>query len=704
LSRLRWIFRAGPIRVIRDPVAENNNSRNELYTEILDDLEDRESWENRQILWNKMRNQGVRRARKPWPGAADAHVPIGDTVINKLKSYYCQWVFGPELLASFYALNDAGDSYTDSVAQWFDYQLRERSNFTKAAICAIDSLLQNGMGFLKPYYDATKERLAFASVHPYFVIVPPNTEGLDTADRCVHVMHMSKNDYLRSGRNRGYNLDDSFVESITGEGKPDQKYAESRYTAEGLSHTRLKNLVILWEVYERQLDGQIRVHTFSPLQPDEPARESFMLPYQHKQIPLVQIPYELVDMSFFSSRGVMELVQMYEASASKMWNEKLDFMSIANRPVLSTQGGSINAQNIRWEPGAVYDSILQLVQQPPPPVDFDQEIQSNRSYAEQRVGIPDFGVGDQAGSEGKNKTATETNVISQVAQQSNDLRARTTKDAIATVFEQAWSLLRQYKKDDLDYFWRKRRITLPDAALDNAYVLHPNGSVDGYSREKEIQKLMQLRQLAQGSPWIKLPEVDRKIIELMDSSWIMEVFEEPPEVMSNQQESQAIENSCMHDGFLPQVEPTDDHVTHLTILFGYLGWTKQHQQMLPPDVLDIFVQHGTLHVTAARADPAYMKQYGPQIGQLAVQLGALQKEQQMAQAQAQQQQAMQQKAQMTMANLRGGLPPGGAPPPMGGGVPGIPAPPPPPAPGVPAGIGPQMPPGGLPTPPNGSTP
>lgn len=675
-----------------------SEAKNELYEEIIDDLDDRESWESRQILWNKMRNQGVRRPRKPWPGAADTHVPVGDTIINKLKAYYCQWIFGPELLASFYALQDQGDSYTDSVAQWFDYQMREKSNFTKAAICCIDSLLQNGMGFLKPYYDATKERLAFASVHPYFIIVPPNTEGLDTADRCVHVMHMSKNDYIRSGRDRGYNLDDDFVDSITGEGKPDQRYQQSRYTAEGLSHTRLKNLVILWEVYERQLDGQIRVHTFSPLEPDEPARESFMLPYQHKQIPLVQVPYELIDMSFFSSRGVMELVQMYEASASKMWNEKLDFMSIANRPVLSTQGGSINAQNIRWEPGAVYDSILQLVQQPPPPVDFDQEIQSNRSYAEQRVGIPDFGVGDQSGGEGKNKTATETNVITQVMQQSNDLRARTTKDAISTVFEQSWSLLRQYKKQDLDYFWRKRRITLPDAALDNAYVLHANGSADGYSREKEIQKLMQLRQMSQGSPWIKTPEVDRKIIELMDSSWIMEVFEEPAEAMSNQQESQAIENSCMHDGFLPQVEPTDDHVTHLTILFGYIGWTKQHGQMLPPDVLDIFVQHGTMHVQAAKADAGYMKQYGPQILQLAAQLTQLQQGLAAQQAQAQQAQMAGAHAGLAMQRLRGGVP---AMPP---GAPAPPAPPGPPPPGMPAGAGPQMPPGGIPTPPNGNAP
>ena len=677
------------------------DEKNELFEQITEDLKDRNSWELRQILWARMRNQGVRRQRKPWAGAADMHVPLGDTIINKLKAYYVQWIFGPELLASFFALEEQGDSYTDSVAQWFDYQVRECTNFPAMAICAIDSLLQNGMGFLKPYWDAGKERLAFASIHPYFIIAPPHTQEMQEADRITHVMHMSEEEYRRTAKDRGYNLDDDYMKSIKGEGKPDAKYEQSRYTAEGLSYSRLKDLIILWEVYLRKEDNSIEVQTFSPQQPDEPARNPFKLPYRHGQIPLIQLRYELMDPGFYSSRGVMELVQMHEASACKMWNEKLDFMSIANRPVLSTQGGSINAQNIRWEPGAVYDSMLQLVQQPPPPVDFDQEIQSNRSFAEQRVGIPDFGIGDQTNSGGTNKTATETNAITQVMQQSNDLRARVTKDAMSKVYEQAWSILRQYKKDDLDYFWRKERITLDDAAFDNAYVLRPNGSVDGYSREKEIQKLMQLRQLAvqPPSPWIKVPDIDRKIIELMDASWIMELFEEPQDILAGQQEAQAVENSVMLDGFLPQVKPSDDHVAHLTVMDGFLGWTQKPENgvKVGPTVLPTFMQHGTLHIQAARADAQYMKAHGPQIAQFANKIAQTQKA--MAAAQ-QQQQAVQQQAAGAMANLRGGGPPG-----LTGGGPSPVAPPMPPQPGVPAGLGPQMPPGGLPVnPTNGSTP
>lgn len=661
----------------------------ELFKDICNDLDDRKNWESRQVLWTRMRKQGNRRGRKPWPGAADMHVPIGDTIIGKLKAYYIQWVFGPELLASFYSLKSQGDSYTDSVAQWFDYQIRECSNFTNQMMCAIDSCLQNGMGFVKTYFDVDKETVAFASVHPYFIITPPWTTDINESDRFVHAMHLSKAEYKRKAESRGYNQDETYLDTITGEGKPDQKYEEVRYSAEGLSYSRLKDLIVLWEVYERGSDGQISVQTFSPLQPDEPARATFKLPYEHKQIPITLIPYELLDESFYSSRGVMELIQMFEASACKMWNEKLDFMSIANRPVLSSQGGSINAQNIRWEPGAVYDSVLQLIQQPAPPVSFDQEIANTRSMAEQRVGIPDFGLG-QSNNQKDSRTATETNAITTVMQQSNDLRARVSKHSITRVYEQAWSLLKQYKKDSLDYFWRKERVTLSDAVFDNPYVLRPNGSVDGYSREKEIQKLMQLRQLAQNSPWIKVAEIDRKIIELMDSQWISEVYEEPADAAADQQEQQAIENAVMLDGFLPQVEPNDEHVTHLQIEDGFIGWRGQQGDPIPPQLITIFMQHMTAHIETARQDPQYMKQHGAQIAQFANKVAQTQKEM-----------ALEQKAQTSIAALRGGA---GAPQPApNGGTPQPVAPPSMPQPGQPTGLGPQMPPGGLPPNPTNGT-
>jgi hypothetical protein len=665
-------------------------SQEELYAEIVEDLEDRSSWESRQILWSKMRGQGVGRPNRPWPGAANVHVPIADTLIGKLKPYYLVWVMGPELLASFYSLEEQGDSYTDAVSQWFDYKVREGSNFGDSLICVIDSLLQNGLGVLKTYWDVKANRIAYASIHPYFIIVPPySVADFRAADRVVHVMQYSRAEYEREGEKKGFNVDPHFIDLITGEGKPDPKYSEHRYTAEGLSYSRLSDLIVLWEVYIRESDGQITVKTFSPMQPDEPARGDFRLPYEHREMPFVAFPYEMTDGTYYSSRGVCELVQMYEASACKVWNEKLDYMSISNRPVLSTQGGSINAQSIRFEPGAVYDSVLQLVEQPPPPVSFDVEINQTRSFAEQRVGIPDFGVGDPGRPQQQNKTATETNVITNVMQQSNDLRARILKGCVTRVFEQSWAILKQYDRDSLDYFWRKQRVTLDDAAFDNKYVLQPNGSVDGYSREKEIQKLMQLRQLSAGAPWIKTPEIDRKIVELMDAQWVSEVYEEPQDMQAGEQEEQAIENSLMLDGFLPRVMPNDDHLVHLQICDGFIQWRGQQGQQIAPSLMPIFLQHMGMHIEAARSDAQYWKMHAAQIVPFQAKIKA-------TQAQLQKAQAAQVQAQSAMAALQGG----GTPPGLPGGMsapPTIPAPPPLPQAGQPV-MGPPMPEG------NGSMP
>jgi hypothetical protein len=216
--------------------------------------------------------------------------------------------------------------------------------------------------------------------------------------------------------------------------------------------------------------------------------------------------------------------------------------------------------------------------------------------------------------------------------------------------------------------------------------------VDGYSREREIQKLMQLRQLSQGSPWIVTPEIDRKIIELMDAQWVSDLYQEPKDIQADQQEQQAIENSLMSDGFLPQVKPSDDHLIHLQIEDGFIGWSQQNQRPIPPAQMQTFMQHMQMHIAAAKQDPQYWKQHAAQIQPFIVKVQQTLKG-------LQQQAAAQQQAAGAMANLRGGPPPGmppgppGMPPgmPSGGAVPAAAAPPAPPMPGMPAGAGPPVP-------------
>jgi hypothetical protein len=211
--------------------------------------------------------------------------------------------------------------------------------------------------------------------------------------------------------------------------------------------------------------------------------------------------------------------------------------------------------------------------------------------------------------------------------------------------------------------------------------------VDGYSREREIQKLMQLRQLANGAPWIQVPEVDRKIIELMDAQWVSDLYKEPPAITQDQQEEQAIENGLLADGFMPQVKPNDDHLVHLQMCDGFIGFKAQQGTPIPPQQMGLFMQHMQMHVEAARQNAQYWKAHAQQIQPI------MQKIQDTMKGLQKQQQAQQQAA-AGMAALRGGGMgppgpggPGGAMTPM---PPPGPMPPAPPVPGAPM-AGPMVP-------------
>ena len=80
-------------------------TRNDLHASILGDLQYRSSWDERMRTFYEMRHHGLRRKNKPWPGASDVHVPVGDMAIEKLKPYYFQQVFATDVLAQFLTVN-----------------------------------------------------------------------------------------------------------------------------------------------------------------------------------------------------------------------------------------------------------------------------------------------------------------------------------------------------------------------------------------------------------------------------------------------------------------------------------------------------------------------------------------------------------------------------------------------------------------------
>ena len=128
-----------------------------LFNLVGDDIAARTRWETRQALWYQMRNDGLRRKQKPWPNASDAHYPLVDTTINKLKPAFFQQSMGLDVLATFVPMRTQLSAYTTAAEQWFSYKLNEKSNYAVEVMSWIDHMLVSGHGVLKVFWNPDKK-------------------------------------------------------------------------------------------------------------------------------------------------------------------------------------------------------------------------------------------------------------------------------------------------------------------------------------------------------------------------------------------------------------------------------------------------------------------------------------------------------------------------------------------------------------------
>jgi hypothetical protein len=186
-----------------------------------------------------------------------------------------------------------------------------------------------------------------------------------------------------------------------------------------------------------------------------------------------------------------------------------------------------------------------------------------------------------------------------------EMATRIFRESLTEVYRQAWTILGEYKKQDLEFFYRGQYFNLSPNAVHDQYELEPNGSADGYSREREITKMLNIRQVMAGAPWIKLADVDRRILELTNPALVRELYIPPPDVEGNQTEEQADEiANILITGYVPQISPTDNHLLHWRAIMGFYQHVLNTGQALRPDA-DLAIRgHARAHAQALqKSDP-----------------------------------------------------------------------------------------------------
>lgn len=594
--------------------------RDKLNAEVLQDLADRSVWDTRQRMFYEMRHHGLRRKNKPWPGASDIHFPLVDTTISELKPAYFQQLFATDLIAQFVPTSPQVAEFTTAAAQWFDHRVKQMTNLETEVLSAVDSMLMCGTGILKVLWDYSSKRLKYYTVDPQHFVVPAWTRDIADADRICHISVYSIDAYKRQ---KHLKQDKAILDQIVGSYNADagdMNTEAAKYEREGLTFPE-QDKVIVWEVYNRCPDtGQWIICTYSPTSPDIDLRPPMKVPYNHGKPPFIAFNYEIKDPGFYSSRGVVELQAVFEAELTKLQNEKMDCMTLFNRPLYRAERDMPNTGNLRLTPGSILPYGIQPVMHQAPPISFDTQMNVMREIAQNRVSTPDFGL-TQSLQNTERRTATEIQAIGGLYQQSSDLRMRIFRIALGNLYRMSWSILLQYDKSSLNYWYLDTAQEIPQEALHEQYNIQPTGSADGVNKQLLMQKAITRFQMFANDPYIDQGQLRKTILESDDATLVKRLYVDPQLTQSSQAEDQANEITFLRLGFPALVKDSDDHLIHIQTVMGYI--TNRADTGAPPEPAEgqFLEQHISEHLEKLKeADPKTGRQVEQELKNLFAQM------------------------------------------------------------------------------------
>jgi hypothetical protein len=573
----------------------NNSQRNGLHGQIEEAVDQRQPWELRQSRWYELRHHGLRRQNKPWLKASDMHWPLIDTQIEKLKPLFLQQALGMDVVASFVPMRQQLNAYTKVAEDWFNYKIREKTNFQEEILSWVDYTLMSGRAVIKCFWNPGDKKVGFDAIDPLYFLVPAYTVDLQDADWAVQVMPMSVAAYKRMARQMGWKSDKATIDKIRGNPQEDNipgtnVESDVKNLREGITYTNNPDMIIVWEVYRKTEAGKWEIYTYSPADKSIDLREPMELPYDHGQLPFIDFPYEIKDKGWFSPRGICEILAPFELSMTSMWNHKHDAMTLYNRPLFRAERELPNSINLRFQPGQILPYGVAPVTMPQPPISFDVEMNNTRAIAEQRIGTPDYGINSMIEGQSNRRTATEIKSINAQAMQSGDLRARLFRMSLGKLYRQAWSLYIQYDKQSLQYRFAEDSLSADPVALHDQYELEPKGGMDMVSRQAMVNQAIARKQLFAQSPWVDQVELDKSIMELDDPTLVKRLLRDPGQKAQDELEDEAKLIPTLLVGIPVPAKPGQNFAGRIGVIMQYLQGAQQQGQQFPPPAMNAIMQ------------------------------------------------------------------------------------------------------------------
>lgn len=585
-------------------------------------LNDRLRYEQKQRAFYEMRHDGLPRLNKPFESAADGHYPLIDMDIRKLKPFWMGQVTSGEKLCAFTSMQSQPSNITDSAMDYFDFLVRQRTQFMRKLREAVDFMLLTGRGILKITVDPLKDyEIVVESKSPFFVLMPQEADNFDDADEFVDVRTFTVESYKRLDAR--WDTEASTISMIRG--KPPNNLnvvVDQIRLREGVNYTADTEKIIVWEHWIKTAGGHT-IETYSPLAPTLKLRKTYGNPYRFQgkeSIPFFSFQMEVKDPGWYSPRGIAELIAPVEQYMTKLWNEKADAITFANRPLYTGDKEIVNTANYRWAPGEYIPGNIKGVQQSQPPFNFDNELGFANSIAEGQTQSPDFGItqpGKPSETGGKPRTATENERISALQQSGTNDNGLIFREDLIKPYKHIWGLVCQFKdKMDFAFFAAGQLNELPPQALHDMYLIEPDGSPDGWNPTARFQKAEAGMQTFANNPNVNMEPLTKRALMTWDSRLALQAFVPTNEKGANEYQDQAVLiGSCLAASppFPVKVKPQDDHISRIKCNLDWIHAAGQLGVPHDPMASQRIQQNTAQHI-------AFLKQQNPAAAKQVIQM------------------------------------------------------------------------------------
>lgn len=389
------------------------------------------------------------------------------------------------------------------------------------------------------------------ALDPQTVIVPEDTTTVESARFIVHKMYVTEQDLAKKQRDGLYH-DVEKVQQIRSSRLADLETGvilSVKQAREGVFSQHRDQMIEIWEAYTYvDLDGDgVDERVVLTIQPDSMVvLRAVPLPYDHGQWPFVYCPFEITDGRWYGPRGAAEYLEDLQTSIITQHNAKLDRITIQNAPVFKARYGSIrNPGNVRWIPGqTIYVNNMDDLQPVQIPV-LDNSYQSEenvlRQWAEEFIGVTDFGNQNPLSVRSEARTATEVQSIQAAAGNVFSLDGQLFQKVMKRVYDQVWQLWMQYGPEDVEFRveGQPNPISVTKDRLRGHYDIIPAGQIGQINRQAEIQrktqKLLMYAQIPQVAALIKFDALVRQIERLDDPISADQIVKTPQEIQQEQQ-------------------------------------------------------------------------------------------------------------------------------------------------------------------------